>query len=183
MAENYTHPPVSETIDEQLLRLNERQAYIATALNSWYIGGDRDSLTAQRARASLFYELDGELVELAKESAIRLDGYDLKLITGDEPIRTTTFRKGAYDMYSEQHSEVEPGTEITIKQARHWAIAPYSLELPEPSEFYNRRMLFVGDFRHQVPLTYLAKTLHEGGVFRLTDSETGLVWSKLALPS
>jgi hypothetical protein len=160
---------ISEPQGDPVEMINDALKLIMDDLRGWHVGEDRDSMLAQRVRSNIFYEADRNLVGLFQDLYLNSPQHQLQLTTGSELVTATRFRKGAYDMYSSTHDDVEPGTEIAIKEAKHWVIAPYSPDVPKPVEFYTRRVLFIGDRRHQIPLTALAKTICEGGRLELVQ--------------
>ena len=158
-------------LKETLSELQSRQATIAVNLHTWYIDRESDSLKAQRERARLFYGQCDELKDLVHASW-RLKGYKLQLITGEEPIDGAWFEKGAYDMYSERRQEIAPNSAVDLRDAQEWTQGPYSrAEKPQPEEFYAPNLLFVGDFPTLIPATTLAKTIHDGAMFKFAKVE------------
>jgi hypothetical protein len=125
---------------------------IGWRLQTWQVFDKTDSILIQRTRD---YEM-GQCALIMEALLYDVQPeHRLRLTVGRTAIRGSEFWKGAYDMYSETHRNLDPDTELVLERTQQ--VFMHKFWQPPKAE------LFVGDFSVLVGLSAVSKTLTEGG--------------------
>lgn len=165
-------PETGLTPLDRVEEMRDRFNILSLSFIHWQKGENDDHASHQRFRAENFHRNCAQL-QRAVGNSLLLQGYQLQLITGKQPVTAWEFVKNSVDFYTPMFEELAPETTIDVVLAQHWITGHSGMDHPKPVEYYqDLRQLFIGGRgKRLIPASVMARTLTEAGEFRIVESE------------